>query len=501
MLRPMLRATEPDGQRSNAAENPRPRVVVAGASGFIGHALIPRLAERFDVVALSRARSSEGPDVAGVRWQRCDLFSLHETTEALSGADHAVYLVHSMMPSARLTQGSFADIDLVIADNFARAAARAGVRQIVYLGGLTPPDGSLSPHLESRLEVERTLSSRGVPVTAVRAGLVVGAGGSSFQILVRLVRRLPVMLCPSWTRTLTQPIALADAVAVLAGAVGDREALGQVLEIGGPDVLSYRAMMQRTAALLGRRARTFSVPFFTPGLSRLWVTLVTRTPRELVAPLIQSLRHPMVASRDDLARRLGRPGIGFEESVRRALADESTSPDVARESQIRDLTSERRRLRAARSVRSIQRLPLPAGRDAAWVAREYQAWLPHRFRPLIRVHLDDTGSCRFLLWPGLLLLLLRLEPARSGADRQVFSIDGGALVARREKAPAGRLEFREVLDRRFVLAAIHDYVPALPWALYAVSQAWVHAWVMRRFARHLETRGPGAPRSLPVPQA
>lgn len=484
----------------SAAGIRRPRVVVAGASGFIGHALIPRLAERFDVVALSRARASESPDAVGVRWQRCDLFSLRETTEALAGADYAVYLVHSMMPSARLTQGSFADIDLVIADNFARAAAHAGVRQIVYLGGLTPPDGSLSPHLESRLEVERTLSSRGVPVTAVRAGLVVGAGGSSFQILVRLVRRLPVMLCPAWTGTLTQPIALADAVAVLAGAVGDREAEGTVLEIGGPDVLSYRAMMERTAALLGRRARTFAVPYFTPGLSRLWVTLVTRTPRALVAPLIQSLRHPMVASRDDLARRLGRPGIGFEESVRRALADEAASPDVARETQIRDLLRERRRLRSARSVRSIQRLPLPAGRDAAWVAREYKAWLPHPFRPLIHVHVDDTGSCRFLLWPGFLLLLLRLEPGRSGADRQVFLIEGGRLVDRSGSAPAGRLEFREVLERRFVLAAIHDYVPALPWALYAVSQAFVHAWVMRRFARHLDADGTRARDSLPASQ-
>jgi uncharacterized protein YbjT (DUF2867 family) len=461
-------------------------VVIAGASGFVGRALIPRLADRFEVVALSRATTTEAADATGVRWQRCDLFSLRETGLALAGAEYAVYLVHSMMPSARLTQGSFADIDLVIADNFARAARQAGVRQIVYLGGLTDGADGLSQHLESRLEVEQTLGSRGVPVTAVRAGLVVGAGGSSFQILVRLVRRLPLMLCPSWTRTLTQPIALADVVEVIAGAVGSPEVTGAVLDVGGPDVLSYREMMQRTAALLGRRARAFSVPFFTPGLSRLWVTLVTQTPRALVAPLIQSLRHPMVASRDDLTKRLGRPGLGFEDSVRRALADEAASPDVKRESQLATLTRERRRLRAARAVRSIQRLPLPPGRDAAWVAREYAAWLPRLFWPLIHVQVDDSGSCRFVLRPfGLLLLHLRLDHERSAPDRQLFRIDGGALVHRRDAGEPGRLEFREVLDRRFVLAAIHDYEPALPWALYSATQALVHLWVMRRFERHL----------------
>lgn len=464
----------------------RPRVVIAGASGFVGRALIPRLAERFDVVALSRATTSDSANATGVRWQRCDLFSLRETSEALAGADYAVYLVHSMMPSARLTQGSFADIDLVIADNFARAAEQAGIRQIVYLGGLAAADRSLSQHLESRLEVERTLGSRGVPVTAVRAGLVVGAGGSSFQILVRLVRRLPLMLCPAWTQTLTQPVALADVVEVLAGAVGAADAMGAVLDVGGPDVLSYRSMMERTAALLGKRARAFSVPFFTPGLSRLWVTLVTRTPRALVAPLIQSLRHPMVAARDDLAKRLGRPGLGFEDSVRRALADEAASPDAKRETQIATLARERRRLRAARTVRSIQRLPLPPGRDAAWVAHEYAAWLPRLFWPLIHVEVDAAGSCRFRLRPfGLLLLHLRLDHARSTPDRQLFRIDGGTLVHRRDAADPGRLEFREVLDRRFVLAAIHDYEPALPWTLYAVTQALVHLWVMRRFERHL----------------
>jgi uncharacterized protein YbjT (DUF2867 family) len=469
----------------------RPRVVVAGASGFVGRALLPVLAERCDVVALSRA---EQPGQPGIAWRRCDLFSLRDTSEALRGAEYAVYLVHSMQPSARLTQAGFEDVDLLLADNFARAAAAAGIRRIVYLGGLATAGTPLSAHLESRLEVERALASRGVPVTAVRAGLVVGAGGSSFRILVRLVRRLPMMLCPAWTRTLSQPIALADAVAALARAVYDPPDGAAVLEIGGPDVLSYREMMHCTAALCGRATRSYPVPFFSPGLSRLWVSLVTGTPRALVAPLVESLRHPMLASRDDLGALLGRPGLGFEESVRRALAEEAATPPERRPASRRA----GRPLREPSDVRSIQRLPLPAGRDAAWVAEEYLRWLPRRLWPLVRVERGAGGAVRLRARPfGRVLLHLRSERELSSAERQVFAIDGGLLVGRPRDAAPGRLEFREVAGRRFVLAAISDYRPALPWPVYAATQARLHLWLMRRFARHL-ARPESAGASFPI---
>jgi hypothetical protein len=247
--------------------------------------------------------------------------------------------------------------------------------------------------------------------------------------------------------------------------------------------------MQRTAAMLGKHTRAWSVPFFSPGLSRLWVTLVTQTPRALVAPLIQSLRHPMVTSRDDFGALLGRTGLGFEDSLQRALDDEAAAPAVKREAQVAALGRERRQLRVARAVRSIQRLPLPAGRDAAWVARSYAAWLPRLLWPIVKVQVDDTGSCRFSV-PLFRrpLLDLRFEPVRSAPDRQLFAIDGGLLVDRRGEAEPGRLEFREVLDRRFVLAAIHEYRPALPWPVYAATQALLHLWVMGRFSRYLARR-------------
>ena len=158
----------------------------------------------------SAAAPADGADPA-VEWRTCDLFSLAQTELAVHGADVAVYLVHSMLPAARLTQASFEDTDLLLADNFARACAKSGIRRVVYLGGLIPRADGLSRHLQSRLEVERVLASRGAQVVSLRAGLVLGGEGSSFQMLMTLVQRLPVMICPAWLATPTQPIAIANA--------------------------------------------------------------------------------------------------------------------------------------------------------------------------------------------------------------------------------------------------------------------------------------------------
>jgi uncharacterized protein YbjT (DUF2867 family) len=453
----------------------RRRVAIAGATGFVGRALVAALSEEYDVIALGRrGPEGAGPERVGVSRRRCDLFSLDDVEQALAGVDVAVYLVHSMMPSARLTQGRFEDLDLVLADNCGRAAAHAGVRRIVYLGGLVPRESRLSAHLRSRLEVESALGAHGVPVTAVRAGLVVGAGGSSLRILVRLVERLPIMLCPRWTATRTQPIALDDAVEILRACIEDPAVLGRVCEVGGPDVMSYREMMQATAEVLGRRRLLLPVPFFSPGLSRLWVSLVTGTPRSLVKPLIQSLRYPMVARDRWLQRSIGRDGQPFREALRRAIR--GSEPDESRRARLR---------REDSTVRSVQRLPLPAGWDASRVAREYASWLPRFFRVFLRVERDGART-RFRTRLGSQLLLeLEYLPRRSAETRAIFAVTRGLLVGRTAERP-GCLEFRAVPDGEHVLAAVHDFRPRLPWMLYRASQAWVHLWVMRSFARHLD---------------
>ena len=466
-----------------------PTIVVAGAAGFIGRPLAQALAARGRVIALSRAAR---PPADGIEWRRADLLSHRDAHAALAGADYALYLVHSMSPSDRLVQGGFEDLDLQAADNFARAAAAHGVRQIVYLGGLLPsdtPPAALSRHLRSRAEVERALADYGTPLTVLRAGIVLGRGGSSTEILRRMVRRLPLMICPRWTATPTQPIALADAVALAAWVLGRAESFGQIYDIGGPDVLSYRQLMCATAATLGRSALTIPVPLLTPRLSRLWVTLVTGAPRALVEPLIESLAHAMLTHDRRLQAAAGIPGAGVPAALAAALGAAAggerprafqTAPTAA----------------ARPLVRSVQRLPA-APRDMRVLADTYRRWLGARFAPLLHTPGDVTGgwSARLGAAHGPELLRFVPDAAHCGPDRVVFSLAGGALVDPRD---TGRFEFRRVLGGEAALCSVHGFAPRLPWPLYVVTQAPLHLLVMRAFARHLRRRAARDAAALPA---
>ncbi len=466
----------------------RPTVVVAGASGFVGTALVPVLAARFDVVALSRSLATP---LRGVRWEQCDLFSLLQTERALSGADYAVYLVHSMLP-ARLTQARFEDMDFILADNFARSAARSGIKQIVYLGGIIPDDTQLSRHLASRLEVERVLAARGVPVTSLRAGLIVGARGSSFRMVVRLVRRSPVLLCPHWTRSMTQPVALRDVVKLIDFALGRHEMYGRAFDLGGPEVMTYVDLMRRTADRLGRKRIIVAVPFIPTRLSIFATRIVTGAHRELVAPLVESLRHAMVAHSPTLQERAGIDAQSFDDALGEALgSDRREAPSIDEHLSRRDRHTE-----VGRYVCSIQRLPLPPGRDAIWVAKEYARWLPTLFKFVLRVTVDANLNLAFRL-TGFPRPLLELSYSRdrSSADRPLYYITGGLLTRESDpsdgRAPA-RLEFRESPDRRSVLAAIFNYRPSLPWWFYRLTQAPMHLFVMKMFGWHLARQQPVA---------
>lgn len=452
-------------------EPTRPKVVIAGASGFVGQALAPALAGSFHVIGLSRS-----PRVAGDgcdEYRACDLFSLKDAEQALQGVEYAVYLVHNMMPSTRFTQGDFADLDVVCADNFARAAAAAGVKQIVFLGGLIPESAKLSKHLRSRREVETALAGHVVPVTTLRAGLILGGRGSSFQIMARLVERLPVMVCPRWTNTRTQPIALADVVQMIRGVLGRREHYDQVYDVGAPDVVTYKQMMAMTASALGRRRFFIPSRVMSPGLSRLWVTLITGAPRALVSPLVQSLAHEMVIRDDGLAQRLGVERTSVRDAIRQAVAEmDGSAPHAFRG------TRGKQRL-----VRSVQRMQLPSGWNAQRAASEYLRWLPRFLRSFVRVDVQSADCFRFVLAPlRPPLLELTRAPRRSSPDRQLFYVTGG-LLSRTQGKP--RFELRQVLGGRTLLTVVHDYEPRLPWLVYILSQAIFHRWLMNRFAQHL----------------
>lgn len=462
----------------------RKRIAIAGASGFVGRALIRALQADYDVVALSRSPPRDAKR-NGIETRACDLFNLRDAERALVGVDAAFYLVHSMMPSARLTQGRFDDMDLICADNFARGAKANGVTHITYLGGLLPPpeELELSRHLESRLEVERTLAAHGVPVTTLRAGLVVGAGGSSFQMMTKLVGRLPFMIGPLWTRSLSQAIALSDVVPLLRYSLEHPELAGRAYDVGCPDVLSYADTLRVAGAVLGKRTRVLTLPVRTARLSLLWVSVITGAPRELVRPLMESLRHDLVAHDGLVLQKMaGIEALSLRAAIEQAVAEEKATAALHVGSAKPAPPTRREELSR---VRSVQRLPLPVGRTARWVASEYTRWLPQFMAPLLRVDVDPSGTCRFFLWPlRKPLLVLEFAEARSADDRQLFYVTGG-LLARIIDGTRPRLEFRSVLGGKFVLAAIHDFVPRLPWLLYTMTQAIAHLIVMRGFGRHL----------------
>jgi len=271
------------------------RIAVLGASGTVGSALVPVLAREHEVVAISRRPHPGGHD--DVAWMVGDVMNPTSIHRALAGVDVVCYLVHS------LGQDDFAARDRRGASIVARAAASRGVAQIVYLGGLGDESDNLSEHLESRRETERCLAEGSVPLTTIRAGMVVGPGSAAFETILALVDRLPAMVCPRWVSTPTQPIAADDVVRYIAGVCGNSEAIGQTFDAGGPEVMTYREMIERVARLRGKHPFIFEVPVLTPYLSSLWLHLVTPVKAAVTRPLIEGLRTETVA-RDDRIRQL-----------------------------------------------------------------------------------------------------------------------------------------------------------------------------------------------------
>jgi uncharacterized protein YbjT (DUF2867 family) len=293
------------------------RVVVLGATGVVGTALVPELAKDHDVVAISRRPSTRG---GPVEWQRADALDERTLEGPFRSADVVVHLVHSLGTEA------FEDADRRAAGNVARAADRAGVGQIVYLGGLGDESSGLSLHLRSRSETATVLGSGSTPLTTLRAAMVVGAGSAAFETVRALVDRLPVMVCPRWVTVPTQPIALRDVVAYLAGVVGVSESFGTAYDIGGPEVMTYREMIERIARIRGKRPRIVEVPVLTPRLSSWWLHLVTPVNAAVARPLIEGLRSPTVV-RDDRIRELVRLELtSFDDAVRAALRPPGNVP-------------------------------------------------------------------------------------------------------------------------------------------------------------------------------
>jgi uncharacterized protein YbjT (DUF2867 family) len=286
------------------------KIAVLGATGTVGRALVPLLAEQHDVVAVSRRRREA---TGGVRWAVADATDATTLRGVFDDVDLAYYLVHS------LGNRDFEVRDRLAAAAVAREAERAGLRQLIYLGGLGDQSAELSRHLRSRAETAAVLASGSVPVTTLRAAMVIGPGSAAFETIVALVDRLPGMICPRWVSTQTQPIALADIAAYLAGAAGRDEMIGQSFDAGGPEVMTYRQMIERVAAIRGKRPLIVEVPVLTPRLSSLWLKLVTPVRAEVARPLIEGLRNATVARDERLRQLMPLRQTHFDDAARAAL--------------------------------------------------------------------------------------------------------------------------------------------------------------------------------------
>jgi len=296
-------------------------VLVTGATGFIGRRLVPALVDAGHTV---RAMTRRPDDYAGVGDPvGGDVDDPASLAAALDGVGVAIYLVHA------LDDPDFELKDARAARNFSRAAAHAGVRQIVYLGGLgAEDDDALSAHLRSRREVEGLLGADGVPVTTLRAAIVVGHGGISWEITRQLVKNLPAMVVPRWAHTRSQPIGIDDVVRYLAGVVDRDEALGRVFEIGGPEQLTYLEMMQVASEVSGgKRLPIITVPVLTPRLSSYWLALVTDVDATTGRNLIDSMSTEVIVTDTSIRDLVPGEPLTYEECVRRALDERRTSAE------------------------------------------------------------------------------------------------------------------------------------------------------------------------------
>ncbi len=449
------------------------KVAIAGAFGFIGQHLIQHLLDSTDYEIIAISRSPRKADESRVNCVAADFYSLKETVSVLKGCDAAVYLVHSMAPSSRLSQGHFRDFDFILADNFARAAAMCGVKNIVYVGGMVPKCDVLSTHLQSRLEVEDVLRSYSIPVTTFRCGLVIGHKASSFSIIVRLTERLPVMILPQWMRTRSNPIYVGDLIRLISASLCDPGHDHRIIDAGMIQSVSYKDIVVETAKLIGKSPKLIDVPYVSPRLSKLWVRLVSGAPKALVYPLIDSVRHEMLRS-------TSRPiPTGWDVKLcdlAGAVSKTFKLPFVFKMPRL--LTS----FKDLSEVRSVQRMPLPPGKSAEFVAKSYISWLPSYLRPFLKVVYSNGSSEYRLRFFNMRLLGLQKDHNVSKPDRQLYRVTSGALVSSMSTGKA-RFEFRESPNKRFLVVALHNYKPALPWPIYRFTQALIHRLVMHQFGK------------------
>ena len=291
------------------------KILVLGATGYVGRNLIPELLNKGHAIRCL-VRDPSKVVLKNVEVVKGDANSKSDLSSVMMGVECVYYLIHSMSSSS----GEFAELDCRIAGNVAETARQAGVGRIIYLGALGKKESSQTPHLRSRHQVADILRSTGIPLTEFRAAVVVGNGSASFEMIKYLVNRLPVMICPRWIYVKTQPVFIDDVVYYMSSSLSKPETSGIVIDIGGPDILTYMEMMKIVAEELDLKRIFFSVPVLTPKLSSHWVNLVTPISSYLASSLIESVRSETVCENNLAQTIFTHETIAFKKAVRLSLA-------------------------------------------------------------------------------------------------------------------------------------------------------------------------------------
>lgn len=429
---------------------------IVGASGFIGKELIKHL--KSSVYSFNFASMSRNYQL-NQNWRMIDLFSKSITEESLHNIDVAVYLVHSMLPSSKLTQGTFFDIDLLLADNFIRSCKINKVKKIIYVSGIIPEFEELSSHLKSRKEVEDLFMNSGIPTSVIRTGLILGDKGSSLNILKKIIEKCPIILTPPQLHNLTQVVSIDDVISCIVSEVSESSS-NKIINLGYAPI-SYFNLMKMMSVKLQKKPIFIDINFYPVKIFSFLASLITSAPYNLIRPLFESLNHNMISSNiiegnlseklDKLSRTSGVPNA-FKPSL-----------DI-------------------RKVRSVQRINLK--KDLKYpIYKLYYRWLRKNV-PLIGVkELSDKTLIFYFLSTKIKLLELEYAPNHSSKDRQLLFIKGGLLANKDQDY--GRMEFRLIKDKT-IICALHDYIPSMPWWIYIFTQALVHKMVMKNFKKFLE---------------
>jgi len=455
------------------------QIVIAGASGFIGKNLIAALRNHphYQIRALSRKTHISNQKQDNIEWKKCDGFNYEEVLQATKDCDILIYLIHSMLPTAGFIQGGFEDFDLIMADNFSRAVKTNNISYTIYLSGLIPklPIQELSKHLRSRLEVEHVLSQFNNATTTLRAGLIIGNNGSSYKILEKLIKRLPILLCPLWTQNKMHPIALKNVIEIFRYCLDHLDLIkNKTFDIGTIKPTSYRDLLQTTAKIFKVKRLFIPIPFLNTSLSKFWVKIITGAPKELVFPLVSSLEHEMLV---DDQKRLNIPNMKIlneEESLIECVKNKTDH--VVQDHKLQFSNSKRR------DVISIQRIPDQINISAHQLANSYIQWLKTQFKFLINIK-EDLESVSFLLLNRFVLIRL-YKNIKDTNDCYRYEIESGLLVSRFNKS--GFFEFRNIPSIKCFIIGIYNYHPSLPWYIYRYTQAIIHLFVMKKFIEWTE---------------